>query len=115
MRVERVDEERNSNDLGAVVVGAGDGRRDRDEAERRAAEGTGHVDGPADVEWMRARTGGDVRRPDLRARRTTLERDLAAAELARGRGNGRLRAVAEPAQTAGEPRRHREIEVAQVL
>ena len=45
--VERVDVQGDADDDGAVVIGAGEGRGDRDQAERSALEGAGEVD-PAD-------------------------------------------------------------------
>ena len=66
--VERVDVERDPHDDDAVVIGAGQGRRDRDQRERRALEGPGQVH-PADrVERVGARAGGDVGGADLRWR-----------------------------------------------
>ena len=60
MGVERVDVQGDADDDGAVVIGTGQGRGDRDQAERRSLERPGQVD-PADrVEGVRSRARGDV-------------------------------------------------------
>ncbi len=65
LRGQRIDVERDPDDHDAVVVGAGEGRRDRREAERRALEGADEVHLPDRVERVAAGAGGDVGGPDL--------------------------------------------------
>ena len=63
--VERVDVDRDPHDHGAVVIGAGERRGDRDQRERRAFERARQVHPPDRVEGVGAGAGGDVGGPDL--------------------------------------------------
>ena len=88
--VELIDLDPDSDDDHAVVIGPGEGRGDRGEAERRALEGPGEVH-PADrVEGVGAGAGGDVGGADLRAGGAARRRLLLAAELLRRRRGSRL-------------------------
>ncbi len=60
MGIERVDVEGDADDDGAVVIGAGQRRGDRGQAERRALEGAGQIDLADRVEGVGSRPGGDV-------------------------------------------------------
>ena len=115
--VERVDVERDPDDDGAVVVGAGQGRGDRDQADSGAPlNGPGQVHLADRVERVAAGAGGDVGGADLARGRAAR-----AAPARRGRGSAAaaaidgLRAVGDPAQVAGEAGRHLEVEVAEEL
>ena len=66
--VEGVDVEGDADDDGAVVIGAGEGRGDRDQAEGRALEGPGQVDLADGVEGVGAGAGGDVGGADFSSR-----------------------------------------------
>ena len=112
----RIDMERDADHDDAVVVGAGQRRGDGGEAQRRALERTREVHLSDGVEGVAAGPGGDVRGPDLARRRAArteparlVPRFRAAAAIAG------LRAVGDPAQGAGESRRHPEVEVAEEL
>ena len=102
--VERVDVEGDPDDDGAVVIGAGQGRGDRDQAERRALERAGQVDLADRVEGMGAGAGGDVGGADLRGGRAARGRLLGAPGGLRGRGDRGLRAVGDAAQVGGQAR-----------
>ena len=117
LRGQRVDVEGDPDDDDAVVVGAGERRGDRDQAQRGALErarqvhlarprGTGACPGPAATLvvpiWLDGRAARAA--PARRGRRSG----------GRG-GDRRLRAVGDPAQVAGEAGRHPEVEVAEEL
>ena len=113
--VERVDVNRDPHHLGPVVVGPGDRGSDHGKAQRRALERPGEVDPADDVERMAAGAGGHVRGAD-QARAAAARIDLLGpAELRRGLPDRVLRAVVDPPQRAGQPRRHREVEVPEEL
>ena len=77
--VEGIDVEGDADDDGAVVIGAGERRGDRDQGERRALEGPGQVDLADRVEGVGARAGGDVGGADLARGRAARGRLLGAA------------------------------------
>ena len=79
---ERIDVEGDADDDDAVVIGAGEGRRHRDQRERRALERPREVHPPDRVERVRPGAGGDVRRPDLARRGAARVRLLGPAEFA---------------------------------
>ena len=114
--VERVDVEGDPDDDDAVVVGAGERRGDRDEAERRALERAR----PGTSCRPRGRGGSRGRRRRWWCRSGELAGQLGVACSARprfcgGGGDRGLRAVGDPAQVAGEAGRHLEVEVAEEL
>ncbi len=112
----RVDRDRHPDHLGPVVVGAGEGGRDRDEAERRALERAGQVHPAGDVERVAAGPGGDVGGPDLARGRAARRRLLGPARAARRRP-----AIAAsgqyviPRSEPVRPGRHLEAEIAEEL
>ena len=75
--------ERDPDDDDAVVVGAGEGRGDRGQGERRTLEGPGQVHLAEGVERVGAGAGGNVRRPDLARRRGSWSSLLGAAGVLR--------------------------------
>ncbi len=110
-----VDVNRDADDNHPVVIGAGQGGSDRDQAQRGTLERSRQVH-PADgVEWVRPGAGGDVGGADLAAGGAARARLLGPARVP-GRGRDRaLRAVAEAAEARRQPGRHREVEVTEEL
>ena len=113
--VVQVDVERDPDDDGAVVVGTGQRRGYRHQRQRRAFERARQEDPSDRVERVPAGSRGDVRGADFGARRAARDQLLGPAERLRRRGDRRLRAVGDAGQVAGQPRRHREIELAEEL
>ena len=110
-----VDVEGDSDHDGAVVIGAGEGRGDRDEAQRGALEGAGQVDLAGGVEGVGAGAGGDVGGADLRGGGAA-----GVGLLDCGRGLGRRRdvgfgAVGDAVQVGGEAGGQGEVQLAEVL
>jgi len=99
----------------AVVIGAGEGRGDHGEAQRRPFEGAREVNLALRVEGMGARSGGDVGGADFRARRAARTYLLGTSERARGADDVCFGAVGDAVEVGAEARRHREVELAQVL
>ena len=115
--VERVDVEGDPDDDGAVVVGPGEGRGDRDQAESGAPlKGPAMIDLADRVEGVGAGAGGDVGGADFRARpgSSGWPARLRPGVLRRGGDRG-LRAVGDAAQVGGQARRHGEVELAEEL
>ena len=98
-----------------VVVGAGERRGDRHEAQRGALDRSGQVHLPVGVERVGAGSGSDVRSPDLAWRGQLGAACSARPGCSAAAAIARLRAVGDPSQVAGESRRHPEVEVAEEL
>ena len=115
MGVGGIDVEGHAHHHGAVVIGACESGRDRNQAEGRALEGPRQVHLPVCVEGMGAGAGGDVGGADLRGGGTARGDLLFPARLLGRRRYRGLRAIGHAAQVRGQPRRHREIELAEEL
>ena len=89
---------------GAVVIGAGEGRGDRDQAERRALEGAGQVDLADRVEGVGARAGGDVGGADFTRGRAARVGLLDFAQGVGRREDVGLGAVGDAVQVGGQAR-----------
>ncbi len=104
-----------ADDDGAVVIGTGESGGNRNQAERGALDGAGKVDPPDRMERVRARASGYIAGADFTRRGTA---GVGLLDFAQGVGRCDdvcLGAVGDSVQVGGQARRHREVQLAEVL